>query len=99
MSIHHNTLNGVNEPVVAVDNASASLASVAVSRNAMLGLGVRNDLNPGALDATCNWWGSAEGADVAQHIGNVTVAPSLHTSDLDGPCVDPVDPSTRWTRP
>ena len=93
VSIHHNILNGTNEPVVAVDSASAGLASVSVSRNAMVGLGVRNDVNPGTLDAACNWWGSADGADEAQHSGKVTVTPSLHTANLDGPCVDPVVPA------
>jgi parallel beta-helix repeat protein len=92
VSVNHNTLHGVNESVVAVGSASANLANVAINRNAIVGLGVRNDINPAALDATCNWWGSAAGAAATQHIGNVTVSPSLHTPDLDGSCVDPVVP-------
>ena len=90
VSVHHNTLHGFVDSVIAVDNAAANLAGVAVSRNSIVGPGVRNDLDPGALDATCNWWGSAAGASAGRHIGNVTVSPSLHTADLDGACVDPV---------
>jgi len=95
VSIDHNELNGVSESVVAVANGSADLSHVAINRNGIVGAGVRNDLSLQVVDASCNWWGSADGAGASQNVGNVDASKPLGNSDLTGPCVEPsqhVDP-------
>lgn len=51
VTVAHNTLHSLTEPAVSVDSGAADLGAVTITRNAMIGPGVRNDLNPGVLDA------------------------------------------------
>ena len=46
----------------------------------------------GTLDATCNWWGTANGAAADQYSGNVDVSPSLFAASPSATCGVPAAP-------
>ena len=47
----------------------------------------------GTLDATCNWWGTANGAAADQYSGSVDVSPSLFSASPSATCGLPAAPA------
>ncbi len=47
----------------------------------------------GTLDATCNWWGSANGAAADQYSGSVDVSPNLFAASPSATCGVPAAPA------
>lgn len=87
----HNNTNGVRVGATAV----ASANTVVATRNSLAGntaFGVTNE-STFNTNATCNWWGAANGpGPVGPGSGdrvslNVTYAPWLISSNLNGPCI------------
>ncbi|MBA4181522.1 MAG: hypothetical protein C0506_13110, partial [Anaerolinea sp.] len=90
-----NILTNNGEGIWVGDSISASLiATLAAHRNSITNsdtVGINNTL-AGAFNATCNWYGAANGPGVVgpgtgdKVTANVTFSPWLVTSDLTGAC-------------
>ena len=101
VNIHHNILDN-NERGVRVLNViplAFDLSTIHINRNAITNNsteGVSNLLSPSDdIDATCNWWGAADGPGPVgpgsgDNVSNdADFSNWLFTSNLDGPCGQP----------
>ena len=106
LSITDNIISGNGDGVVVKDfvngGGTPSHSGIAINTNAITGngtFGVEVE-NGNTVDATCNWWGNADGpsgngpgsGDTVSM--NATFQPWLTTSDLNGPCDGPLPPPT-----
>ncbi len=88
VTVRSNIFDEPNDYALAIDNPTANLGSVSITRNAITAGGVRNAAAQSA-PATCNWWGANTGPVPAQNSGPVTAYPWLGSSVLTGPCTTP----------
>jgi len=106
LSITDNIISGNGNGVVVKDfvngGGTPSHSGIAINTNAITGngtFGVEVE-NGNTVDATCNWWGNADGPSGNGPGSGDTVSvnaifqPWLTTSDLNGPCDGPLPPPT-----
>lgn len=93
-TITHNTLTN-NSTGISVGFDASDTSVVVANRNAISGNddGAQTSGSNSNNDMTCNWWGAASGPS-GQGVGsgdsvdtNVTFAPWLTSSNLNGPCI------------
>ncbi len=95
ITIDHNVFAAMGGATVTNEASASDLSKVSVNRNAITGFGIapQAGVTMGALDATCNWWGSSSGpAASQQNAASVNTTPALASADLDGVCGAPVGP-------
>ncbi len=82
-----NTTNTQSTPYF--DRGDATPSSARINRNSITANADYDVRNVGAplTDATCNWYGASTGPIPAKISGNLTVAPWLTSSNLDGACL------------
>ena len=87
VTIDHNVVTGSAVPGIVFEAGSGATVSSVVERNdiAAATVGITWP-DPGTVDGTCNWWGSAGGPSVSQVSGTVNFTPWLVSSSLVGPC-------------
>jgi parallel beta-helix repeat protein len=105
VAISKNILSGGTVGVNIIDDGFllGPISGVTVNRNSITGhtdFGVSNTGQTAAVDATCNWWGAANGpGPVGPGSGdkvttNVTFTPWLTSNNLAGPCTGGAAPTT-----